>query len=1318
MANRPVSLIPVTLREAAIDSPTFRGTVIHYGEQVELVEKWLEGYLKATQKLCNEVHGVEELVNNFLGRGVPNMIAESMIDHDYTLLAMRRFTEGSKWFWGAIIGAARKTETTLVEPLVAFQKGELRTFKETRRLLDLAQTKYDNLLIRYASQSKSKEPSSLREDAFQLYEARKVYVRACFDFCVAAPKFRANLDRLLTKIFSDQWREQMKIRREGTGLLLRQTVEIERIRSWSEGMEGGEDVFWKELVAARKDLEDKVKRNWQPARELEEYASSTVPYLASRPNIPEVIQNGEKPDCQKQGYLFMRTVSGKPTRTIWVRRWFFIKNGIFGWFIQGYRGGAVEESEKIGVLLCNIKPAFQEERRFCFEVKTKDTAILLQTETQAELTTWLAVFEQAKRTAVEQSSTSATQAFSIIPPSVTAPPLEPAHATKGNDGNIINAAVPQSLKPLLIPRHITGHRASTSADEEALGFDRSLTLPVTARSASVDITRNEALSPAGAREKISQKLEIHRKNASTSNDRNFQPSSTISSPSSASTTSAHPAAALISASHNALPFNPDAKTEITTSSLAPMTLANTPAPMALTKAAAVTSGSDMPLDGESKGHRKTHSLDIDGAVNGREEKSSNGQEDYPLEYPPELKVQNLHFRGLFPVCRKSELVLLVFRATWSQNTTNELPGRCYVTADNIYFYAHHLGLVCTTIIPLTKVAEVKASPGKDCDFIFMHLSEPDELSPVEGDNDSHITLKVYLEPIRLLQRRLMFLVSNANATSEDHPPKLPLRQLLVRLIALEKEVDEKTGTDTTESWEDVSGMPDELGGKKRLEGAKTPLDSETLGQRGIDGKVKEATRFKLPSAPVLFEPKGMDKKAFERDFDVSPKALFHVMFGDKSGVFQSFYRKRRAQYIKQGPWVAQPDGKMKRNFTYHIEHYDFLRRLQKADVVDHQTIEKHDDHLCYVITDKKIPWHLPHRENFMLVINVVITYVAKSKCKLAIWTAVEWSWEPTFSKKMIHRQALDDLDLDALDLGNLVADQTQKLGSHSHTKNAIAIFGGVGQESDLPSTASPDPGLILASDLDPGTPRLPIKQRTLDQMVLETLLSMTESAISNIIIFITAALRKGWEIASAQRILLVVLAVLVVWNMMLGSRSTVAYWSERRANKFMEKVGVAPNGIMSRAVYLRDLEDVMVNGTELVRDAESKCYAKFRELASFTNLDASADLATRGFSSAATRATARRLRASRQSLGAYRHELLVALKVVNSAEREMLNAEWDNWLFEETGRCRHAESLLLGNGEEMEEDGRREVATRWLRDYCGSCEEERRTIEGRGLRWT
>jgi hypothetical protein len=53
-----------------------------------------------------------------------------------------------------------------------------------------------------------------------------------------------------------------------------------------------------------------------------------------------------------------------------------------------------------------------------------------------------------------------------------------------------------------------------------------------------------------------------------------------------------------------------------------------------------------------------------------------------------------------------------------------------------------------------------------------------------------------------------------------------------------------------------------------------------------------------------------------------------------------------------------------------------------------------NDHLCYVITDKRTPWHLPLRRSFRLVSKVVITFVTKSKSKLAIYTKVEWLKSP------------------------------------------------------------------------------------------------------------------------------------------------------------------------------------------------------------------------------------------------------------------------------------------------------------------------------------
>jgi len=561
-------------------------------------------------------------------------------------------------------------------------------------------------------------------------------------------------------------------------------------------MEANEGVFREQLKAARTELERRAKKEYQPARELDEYSSSTVPYLTSRPHA---VIDGAEVLSEKQGWLFMRTLTGKPTRTLWIRRWFFIKAGIFGWLVQGYRAGGVEESEKVGVLLCNIKPAFQEERRFCFEVKTKDTTILLQTETQADLTMWMAVFEQAKRAAVESSSlVASSQAFSILPPSAPAPPAEPAYVTRGHDGNSASSAVPPeglSLLPRTIRRETGDHSP---------GFERATTLgPGTGGAFSRGTTSMDA--SRGAPEPLTPvRLDYRKVSSSTMGERNTSLAAMGSSPVGIS--------ALIAASHNLLPVSPDPAKQVsmvlpevqvpTVNTLAPNTLSSAPSPINLLTAATVTSGSGItgitdrsPVTAPEKGHRRAMSL-------GNKEDTTHGEYEYFPGYPMVLRVQDEHFRMLFPGTHDHVMQLgmrslafgepddrltemLVFRAIWSPNDTQELPGRCFVTDQNLYFYSHYLGLVFTSITPLSTITEVKAAPEKDCDYLFLHLK------PGASGEMPLITIKTFLEPLRLLHRRLDLMVKNAHPKAEVEGTKMNSRELLQQLIELEKEVESK-----------------------------------------------------------------------------------------------------------------------------------------------------------------------------------------------------------------------------------------------------------------------------------------------------------------------------------------------------------------------------------------------------------------------------------------------------------------------------------------------------------------------------------------------
>lgn len=332
-AGRLLSLIPVGLKEAALDSPTFRATAVHFSDQVEIIERWLDSYVKATSKLAHDVLALEETVHTFLTRSLPpTNISEAVVDHDYTLLAMKRLGDGSREWWSQIIGGGKKMETIIIEPIKTFMTGELRNFKDARKNLEQSQKIFDSTLARYLGQSKTKEPSALREDAFQVHEARKAYLKASLDFCLFAPQLRLAIDKLLVKISTDQWREIRKSRDMTGGAFVKYNTELERVKGWSREMEAGESVFKKELQVARREIAETAAAVSRPSRELEDYNTSTVAYLGSGPSVNVHRRSGSR--SEKQGWLFLRTISGKPARTLWVRRWFYVKSGIFGWLVQ------------------------------------------------------------------------------------------------------------------------------------------------------------------------------------------------------------------------------------------------------------------------------------------------------------------------------------------------------------------------------------------------------------------------------------------------------------------------------------------------------------------------------------------------------------------------------------------------------------------------------------------------------------------------------------------------------------------------------------------------------------------------------------------------------------------------------------------------------------------------------------------------------------------------------------------------------------------------------------------------------------------------
>ncbi|KAK4169420.1 hypothetical protein QBC43DRAFT_307689 [Cladorrhinum sp. PSN259] len=1378
--------IPVILTEAALDSPTFRATAIHFGDQLDAVERWLDSYVRSTSKVVHDILGLEDTINAYLSKMSPPSVAAPLdspvLDADYTLIALRRTADSARDWWGSILAAVRRLEPVSAEPIKLFVAGDFRTFREMRRTLETAQKTFDSTLARYVAQSKTKEPSALREDAFAVFETRKAYLKASLDYCQMAPQVRSGLDKLLVKICADLYKEM----RRGAGQAAAGSVntwgeELERIRGWAKEMEASENVFKRELQMARREIGENTLTASKPSRELEDYSVSTVPYLGSKG--PLTIQRNDQVAVisEKQGWLFLRVLTGKPVRANWVRRWYYCRDGIFGWLIQSPQG--VLQGDEIGVLLCSARPAVQEERRFCFDIKTKTQTILLQAETQSELIEWMEVFEVAKKKAIEASmGRDPNTLFGGVDPAfVVTPSPIPEFSAKA----VENIDEPESREEK--PRNLNlpvpgpdGNLVARSSFDVTAGPHR--------RSITTHLGREEGETGREHAARIMQKLDLHRKATFAS---------ATDTASAAGVTGATLGLGLNTASSGqgaqSTPVRlPNPLLDQHPGSLAPITLAKPPISTNLSKTAILASASassGQPLPSAvlanywgsssytsiyctvagapptpkpyandpfvnsmmprtptfekptppASSHRKTQSVDAKAVLDAKlPEKTA----DFPQNYPPELRAQYAQFRLVFPGAPPEEKPVLVFNAAWTSapvegKETQVLGGngRVFVTSDRMYFYGHQMGLVVAYTISLDSITEVTAAPGRDCDFIFLHLNQdmPDTAF-------SRITIKLFLEDYSLLQSRLNFLLDDLQAAEP-----MELSEIITTLSTMQKGEDDKRSP-SVESWEEVS--------------SSTPIDDGTQYGRPVSRRIQDLAgryrstyhgakknqvhKFRIPAHPVVYEPENMGAVVAERHFDISAKACFHVLFGDKSFIFPKLYFERRAKEIAQGPWELQDHGRMTRHFRFKVDVVDMLGRKKSGDVTDTQSIDIFNDHITYVVTHVKTAWHLPHSDLFKLVTKVVITHVAKSKCKLAIYTKADWSKVPPLSKNMIERQALDDAGNDAEDLAEVATDQVRKLGPHSRTKRAIQVYGGVGVQTQVVVFSPPEEAAGM--EIKGVKVKTIIKPRTLGDMLWETGRSFMESAITSVMMWAFAAVRKVFSIMKANRVILVLLLVSGAYNLVAVSKASSRWWLEYRSEKYMRGLGVGPNVMMGRAIYLRDLEEA-ASGTSLGTwnsvGQGGKCFDTFQAIMNSTNLDAPHQDAGAGFADASGKAAARRIRRTRQRLGGYRHDLLVAMRMVNGIEVEMVQSEWENWLKDENLKCERVGRLLIGGkgGEEKEKDNkvleenlgldqkvlgggedeteggetRREVLRRWHKEYCGSCEADQRAVlSGRG----
>ncbi|KAG5461415.1 MAG: hypothetical protein BJ554DRAFT_6400 [Olpidium bornovanus] len=189
--------VDLSLQAAVKDSPSFRASVAMLEDDIDTLERWVDQLCKAI-RLTEPRRGFPRYFARWkrtrLLAGQPPLGIGSqqpnLADPDMPMQALHIFADSLQATHAFNAKLVSDLEGNLLQPLTNLLRDDFRELKEARRANEKGQDKYESGLARYAASHKAKEASALREDAFQLYEVRKAYVRTSLDYTVKILKFR------------------------------------------------------------------------------------------------------------------------------------------------------------------------------------------------------------------------------------------------------------------------------------------------------------------------------------------------------------------------------------------------------------------------------------------------------------------------------------------------------------------------------------------------------------------------------------------------------------------------------------------------------------------------------------------------------------------------------------------------------------------------------------------------------------------------------------------------------------------------------------------------------------------------------------------------------------------------------------------------------------------------------------------------------------------------------------------------------------------------------------------------------------------------
>lgn len=1241
--SRQLRLISVVFKEASMDSPSFRAFVNFYQTRVEILEDWLEktvGFYEQKYRASFEDfrRAFQSLQSQLLPS--PILLGSGFVRNQaFAPALVEGFSKDYHEFYAKVLRILFGEDFGRSNAFIRLTRRSLESYRTARKNFDYYQVKYDNALSAHLATNAADQPTgssngntpintpaALAEASLQLFELHKSYLKASLDLVDSVSAMQLSLDSFVS--------ESMDILKERTVFNVSESSQpvdlspimndsLQEYNLWVTNAIEGAQGLKPDIERAKKQAFDYTVSRAKPSKNNQDYATYDIDpasLLDKTVRIPDITP-------EKSGWLYMKTQVGKPSREIWVRRWCFLQNGVFGMFLLSPSKTYVEETNKFGVFLTNARYLKHDSRAYCFELNIfgntptnnsssqvslvpKNIHLVFQASSLKDLKSWLSTFEMAKKYVMnlERDTLEYEIAFKLFPPQF----IELASSTTTTMDRQLTTLTQETTS-------LYDKLNCTFSEYDVLSFGKERmyryhvpTTPIFTKMTQLAVLANS----------------------------------------------------------------------FTKGSWFPTAV--------LANIWGTTNWSDYAVGDQKK--RQSASVIRDNTLRSMQMQST----EYPLSYPSELKIQDLHFKCLFNLLDlrmyevSQDLLLFKFESFWCPNKAQKFSSTCYVTANNIYPYVDMRGFVCMTKIALDDVISVEKMDNSKNYILFYYK------------NATQIKIQVLFTDANAVAAKLNYLVEKKIANSHKN-----LQESLAQMEDIDREYHEKHLEESKDqkvnaNYGDNSQLNEKSQGKQKMGLTFHTLNGEIA--RLIGSIKKLALDYSV---------------SYQQDYDLPSKALVHILFGDRSDAFPRCLFLARKNSVKQMNWMWVADDKdetgtvLHRDIQFELDITDnFLSSGQIWGNFNHQTMTvrqilvKALENRYYEVEERPITIKVPFCRLMRVKVKYIImeSYDPEKHIELKLKMSSDRSLFYVFYKlefvdpstgdlvsdktlslweRLCRNWALHFTKVEFFLLRSVIRSYLERIGKHGKVIRAIKLCGLLGiverdSQADTNGSQSHNEkksGLENLNNYDDNKIDVRYSFAVLVKIFLKLIIYRITNYVLVLLRFIFGLLVVVTsEVKSVSRTLVFGLSVSAFLNLILASMATKHYWSVKKADDFYDKL-VTGKGehMMKRAISLDDL-DVLT-----------------RKLGVQEN-----NLALEQFKVESTLNDQIKYRETRKELALKRNELLVELKLLQNMEVEMIKGDYRSFLIREVSTC----SKLI---DEMPEVWK---AEREIHSYCDSCTNE------------